>query len=283
MSRKKTSKKAARRKRWITGFFAILFALAGIILSLTVFFKITDVRVEGDIYMHTEKEILEAADIAIGSNLFRFNAKAREKQIWETLAYVENVNIKRKLPGTVIIQITETKKIFAIEHAGQYVVVSNHLKILDITPNLTDKMAKLIGIEAIDPVKGEALLYEKTENTACFVELVELLDEYELLSGVSEIDITDKLNYTMTYENRVKIMIGTANNLEQKVKKIHVMLTEEIGPAEQGFLDVSYTKRIIFKRGDISGEPYEPDDDIAGDDGMDGDAGDDAVTDDDDG
>ena len=264
----KKSKKRMRRRRWITGFFAILFALAGIILSLTVFFKITDVVVEGDINIHTQQEILDVAGIEKGTNLFRFNANAKEDEIWETLTYIESVNIRRKLPGTVVIEVTETKKLFAMEHKGQYVVVSNNLKILDISANIPDQVAKVIGISAIDPVKGEALTYEETENITCFFDLVGLLDTYELLQGVTEIDITDKLNYTMIYENRIKIMIGTANNLELKVRKIQAMITEKIEPDEQGFLDVSYSKRIIFKHGDIFEDSYDPEDELQDDDAQ---------------
>ena len=261
MTKKRTAKKTKkrlRRRRWITGFFAVLFAVAGIVLSLTVFFKITDVVVEGDINIYTQQEIIAVAGIEKGTNLFRINAKEKETEIWETLAYVESVNIRRKLPGTVVIEVTETKKLFALEHKGQYVVVSDNLKILDISSDIPEQVAKVIGISAIDPVKGEALTYEETENIDYFFNIVDLLDTYELLEGVSELDITDKLNYTMIYENRIKIMIGTANNLELKVREIQKMITDKIGPDEQGFLDVSYSEQIIFRHGDIFDDPNEP-------------------------
>ena len=161
MSKKRKSKRRRRQRVAIT-FFVLLLAVVGLVLSLTVFFNITEVVVEGDLNMHSEQEILSVADVKYGSNLLRLPAREKEYEIWNTLTYVETVKIKRMLPGKVVIQVTETKNLLAVQNGSRFVVVSDQLKILDITDTADESMIIIKGLVLDkDPVKGLALTWQE--------------------------------------------------------------------------------------------------------------------------
>lgn len=265
MSAKKKTKKR-RKRRLIAGVLVVLLVIAGIGLSLTVFFKITDVVVEGELKMHTRQEIITASAIKTGTNLFILNARQKEKDIWIALPYIENVKIKRKLPGTVVIEVTETKNLFAVKSGGQYLVVSDNLKILDITQHVPDGTAIINGIVAVDPVKGSTLTAENAENSQFFMTLATVLDRYGLLQGVTEIDVSDKLNYSLKYENRIDVMIGTANKLDYKIQMLQELIFNKLSPDDAGFLDISTAGRATFNQADILGnsEPMDDEDSVPG-------------------
>lgn len=254
---KKKAKKRKANRRVVAVLLAALLAVVGIALSLTVFFKVNAVLVEGDLTVHTEEEIRALAGIKIGGNLFRFNARAKEKAIWSTLPYIESVKITRKLPGTVVIKVKEIKYLFSVPTGTGYAVVSDKLKILDITSNPPEHLIELTGVEAVDPVKGETLTAKNVETSTFFMTLAQTLDAYDLLSKVTAIDVTDKLNYRLIYDNRLDCMIGTANHLDYKMNMLAEVVSNKLKLTDTGFLDLATAGKATFKPGDIFGEASE--------------------------
>jgi len=270
---KKRRTKRRRRQRIAMTFFVLLVAVVGAVLSLTVFFNITEVVVEGDLNMHTEREILEVADIKYGSNLLRLPAKSIEQDIWNTLTYIENVNVKRVLPGKVVIQVTETKNLLAVQNGDRFIVVSDQLKVLDITDTADESMIIVRGLTPDkEPVKGHTLVTKNEENIEFLKRVMLLLEEKDLLADITEIDVTDKLNYSLIYQDRIFCMIGTANNLEIKIDMLEEVLLNKTAPDAMGTWDLSIAREARFKAGNIHGEDDTPPDtdDIPPDDDDDG-------------
>lgn len=252
MSAKRKTKKR-RRRQAATAFFVILFATAGVILSLTVFFPVKEVRVEGH-SLYGEEEIIANSGIKVGDNLFRFNATARSKAIWTSLPYIENVHIRRTLAGVVVIEVTEIKHLFAIPVDSGVAVVSGSLKILQVTAQPPDQVVTLRGVQARNPKVGQTLETEDKAEIAFFSELLDALKKYELLDGVNEIDLSDRLNGTLIYENRFQVMIGTAHDLDYKISMLREMIMNRLRPGDSGFIDVATvatTRRGFFRPGDI--------------------------------
>lgn len=259
MSTKKLTKKKKKQRKIIMFFFAFIFTLTGIILSLTVFFKITDVVVEGDMTIYTPQQVKEIADIKTGTNLFRINAKDKENRIWSTLPYIKNVEVRRKLPGTIVIHVEEAKTLLCVQSASGYIVMSDNLKVLDIATVPQENMIVVSGLVPVDPEKGAILVVENTENAAFLQKLINLLDEAALLDQVTAIDVSDKLNYTMVYANRLSCMIGTANNLDYKIKMLEEVITDELSETDVGFVDLSTAGKAVFKPGKLDDEVQEQD------------------------
>ena len=72
-------------------------------LSLTVFFKIETAEYVGS-EEQMEEEILTAAEVPIGENLFLSNMDDIRDRIEKAYPDIGEIVVKRKLPGTVLIQ-----------------------------------------------------------------------------------------------------------------------------------------------------------------------------------
>ena len=74
--------------------------------------------------------------------------------------------------------------------------------------------------------------------------LLELLWTYELKEDCTSIQFGDSNELYFIYQNRAKILLGTFNNLDYKIKFAAYLLHNEdgkgIGDTEQGTLDVSH-------------------------------------------
>ncbi|MBQ3816700.1 MAG: FtsQ-type POTRA domain-containing protein, partial [Clostridia bacterium] len=80
--------------------------VAGVTLSLTVFFPIDSITAGGS-KIYESSSIIEASGLSLGKNLFTFSNRELTENIRKTLPYIKTVTVKRKLPGSVSIKVTD--------------------------------------------------------------------------------------------------------------------------------------------------------------------------------
>lgn len=117
-----------RRRRRGRGRFGPLFKLmcalavmVALTMGATVFFQVETVAVSGN-SRYTQEEVIQAAGIQAGDNLFRMNKYQIAKQVLQKLPYVEEVTIRRSLPSTIVITVAEwnaVARVVAPQSAGR--------------------------------------------------------------------------------------------------------------------------------------------------------------------
>ncbi|MGE4276073.1 MAG: cell division protein FtsQ/DivIB [Lawsonibacter sp.] len=110
-----------RRRRRGRGRFGPLFkllcALAVVValtMGATVFFQVETVVVSGN-SRYTQEEVVQATGIQTGDNLFRMNKYQVARQVRQTLPYVGEVMIRRSLPSTILITVSEWDSVARVE------------------------------------------------------------------------------------------------------------------------------------------------------------------------
>ena len=88
------------------GVLSALVILAAVIGGCIVFFKVDTIHVEGN-ERYTADQIVEAAGVRQGDNMYLLNKFKMIDQIKEKLTYVDDVTIRRKLPNTLNITVDE--------------------------------------------------------------------------------------------------------------------------------------------------------------------------------
>ena len=117
--------KRIRKRRLIISFYILIFVLlcVGAVLSLTVFFPIEKLKVEGSA-IYTQQEILSVADINTGDNLFAISKKTVLSRLKAKLPYVEKIEFERKLPGEFKIKVTDAEEFAVYKIKEEYYTVS---------------------------------------------------------------------------------------------------------------------------------------------------------------
>ena len=105
-------KQKIKNKKRISYSFRLFFLFLVLVFACIAFmhssyFAITAVKVEGTKYL-TVRQVLELCEIEKGANIFSLNYKSLTKQL-RTNCWVEDVEIKRRLPDKVIIRIKESR------------------------------------------------------------------------------------------------------------------------------------------------------------------------------
>ena len=275
-----------RRRRQRTGrktlhylLLLIILLSAGTILSLTVFFKIEAVYVVG-----TDKydplELAAASGVVEGSNLLRIDKDAIAANLIGPYVYIDSVEISRRLPATVEIAITQSVPAMAVKEGDSYVLMTREGKVLErdtlmipdhipLIKGLDTRLwtpGMIVGTPAPEPPPSVGL--ETAEQTAARAErnllreddalrakeslvmLKYLFDAIET-SGFGEItnvDVTDRLNMKIMYENRLLLELGSEIDLTYKLEFLQLIIKNRIVPDARGVLHAgdASNKKVVF-------------------------------------
>ena len=94
------------------GFLAKLLTLVAIVAAavfgVTVFFQVNTFEIHG-VENYSEDAVIIASGIELGQSILLVDKSKVASRINTRLPYVQSVQIKRRLPGTVVITVTEGK------------------------------------------------------------------------------------------------------------------------------------------------------------------------------
>jgi isopenicillin N synthase-like dioxygenase len=66
-------------------------------------------------------------------------------------------------------------------------------------------------------------------------------------TSITNVDLSDRLNIQIVYENRILLKLGVEADLAHKLETVRHLVEEKLGPEERGTLDVSeVSKWTIF-------------------------------------
>ena len=223
-------KKKKRIKRMLKFTALLIIIIAGIIFALvSPIFNIKEINVSNNNQINTET-IISLSQLNLGQNIFKFNKNKVNKNI-KTNAYIESVEIKRKLPNKVQIQIEERKQEYNVEFLNGYAYINNQGYILEISEE-KQALPTIQGISTPDEqiVEGNRLNSEDLEKLEVIIQIMNICKNYELDSKITNIDISTKDEYTLYLEEEKKtIYLGDKSNLSNKMLYVQVIIEENRG------------------------------------------------------
>lgn len=223
-------KKKKRIKLMLKFTALLIIIIAGIIFALvSPIFNIKEINVSNNEQIKTET-IVSLSQLNLGQNIFKFNKNKVNKNI-KTNAYIESVEIKRKLPNKVQIQIEERKQEYNVEFLNGYAYINNQGYILQISEE-KQALPTIQGISTPDEqiVEGNRLNSEDLEKLEVIIQIMNICKNYELDSKITNIDISTKDEYTLYLEEEKKtIYLGDKSNLSNKMLYVQVIIEENRG------------------------------------------------------
>lgn len=236
----KKKKKIKRIVKWTT---LSLIIIGGIIFALvSPIFNIKDIQVYNNEQISTET-IISLSQLKIDQNIFKFSVNKVKNEI-KTNPYIENVQIKRKIPNRIEINVEERQKKYNVQFLNGFAYINNQGYILEISEQKVEGLPVIQGIstEVEQIAEGNRLNTEDLEKLGTVIQIMNICKNYELDSKISGIDITSKTNYIIYMEEEKKaIYLGDESNLSNKMLYVPAILAENQG--KQG---------TIYLNGDIN-------------------------------
>lgn len=132
---KKERKKGRQKAIWITALVAVGVVTA-VILSLTVFFKVTAVEVDASKSQYSAAQIRDASGIREGDSLFLLDREKAAEQVSTKLPYTGEIIVKRNFPSKVKIFVEDSTISAAVKYNDEYIALNESNKVLAKTSSI---------------------------------------------------------------------------------------------------------------------------------------------------
>lgn len=125
-----------RRKTAVFNSVIFMVLMVGLVaLCVEIFFNVKKIEVKGT-HQYSANQVISMCSFAKGDNILLVDADGSEKTITQKLPYIESCTIKRKLPATIVVNVTEAEILGVAEtSATSWALISTKGKILDTVTN----------------------------------------------------------------------------------------------------------------------------------------------------
>ena len=211
-----------RRGRFLPLLRILLFLLicGALAAAMTVFFKVEEVSVSGN-SRYTAQEVVEASGVALGDNLYLLNKNEIVARLTRELPYISQVRIRRQLPSTLTVEVTETQAAAAVESGGTVWLISGQGKLLE-QGGEAGGLPRITGLEPLLPTAGGvlALASESPLSVQRLLELLAVLEEKGMTRAVALVDCRDPDVLRLRYADRFQVELRYDADLSRKMNML---------------------------------------------------------------
>lgn len=238
-----------RRNRGRFGFLykllSFLLILAAVLVGCVVFFRVDSIVVSGT-SPYTEEEIIAASGVEKGDNLFALDKVQLGWDIIRRLPYIDEVISARKLPDTLIIEVTQCVPAAVLQSGGEYWLLDLKGKLLERgDAALAEGRPEVLGLTALAPDVGTSLAVSAEEEyrlTRLKALLAAIHDQGMTGSLTGFLDVTAANEIRFGYGEQLTVVVPMTTDFEDKIYALRRTLEtmDAEGVPRTGTLDLTY-------------------------------------------
>ena len=217
--RKKEKKKKQRHFRtWVyVTAFILMAVIFGFFFSISGFFTVDSIEVQGNEH-YTSEEIINIAHAVPGRNLLYNTNKLEIVSYLEQNPYIKTAEVRRKLPSTLLIVVTERSEKMAFKYDNDYLVMDGEGILLRKTR--TAPQTTLIEGLIVNKIKlGEKIGTEDRDKTNKAIDLISAMTAGDLYFVKLDMNNTKRVK-AYIYDN---LMVrADYNTLMTNIKNGHL-------------------------------------------------------------
>ena len=174
----KQQKKNRFRTRFYVLFTVIILGIGWFILSNSALFTIDAIVVQGNSH-YTAEEIINMGHASPGRNII-YKANIKEtKEFLENNPYIKHAEVRRRLPSTLVIKVTERQERLAFKYDDDYLVMDEDGILLKKTRN-KPKTTIIQGIVVSKIKLGEKIGTENDNRMDRILDLIKMMIKSDL-------------------------------------------------------------------------------------------------------
>ncbi len=227
-----------RVRKVLVGVLCAIIALCLLRLLLLVF-PIRNFEIKGDTDYEVN-EILDVAGIRSGKSLYGINVGKAEKRILEGCPHIKSVNIKRKFPATVIIEVEERVPGWYISVGEDFFALDYDMRIILETRDeqtLTERgLTRLVLPELESAIVGEFPTFGKGDELLIreTLRIVDSLRTHRLKSRLTQVDLTNRFEIKLTVDTTFAVNFGDMVEADTKLEMIEGIVNKSIAAGYAG-------------------------------------------------
>jgi len=193
--------------------FFVACLLAGYFFSLSSFFAIDTIKVEGNQQVSDER-VIALSGIEKGRNIFKINEQ--ELSQWLKIEpLLAGATVSRKLPGTLIIKVEEREATAIIATGRAFIWLDQQRMVISRFVKMDSfDVPLLTGLSDFDNSVMPGT-YVKNESVDQAIVLLKQMTD-EMRSQISEVNVADPQKIIIYTKDGVEVRLGDGEDFEEK-------------------------------------------------------------------
>lgn len=243
----RAKRRTTKKRRRMAILLFILFCALLCILSFTVLFRMDQVTVTGTDHYDSDY-VCRITGIETGDNLLRMRMDTLQKQLLANTLDADRIEVKRRLPSSLEVAFTPAVPTASIKGSGgTYYILSAGCRVLEtgaLAP--TEGTTVLHGFTLTDEAVTVGSFAAFQENDI-LTSLRQALDACGM-TGITAMDISDRSNIRLLYQQNLVIDLGTTDELDYKLGFIKDCMDKgRVDTVAIGCADAGETGKIYYR------------------------------------
>ena len=248
----KKLKIVTRNRRILFGTVAVVVVAAVFaVLSLTVLFNVSEVKVAKAGKHYQPEQIIEAADVDVGDNMVATNWDRVKEKVEQKLPYVLSLEIKKTASGKITFSVVDDTATLVFKTSKGYALADANCKVLEIVKEKPkSKGLTLLTVKnRINADPGEIISFADDSESILY-DTIRTAIKNSGIGSITGIDISDPENIYLEYQNRYRLYLGNSEDIEYKLREAKKIIAEEDenDPNQIGEINLSILKKVYVEK-----------------------------------
>lgn len=248
----KKLKIVTRNRRILFGTVAVVVVAAVFaVLSLTVLFNVSEVKVAKAGKHYQPEQIIEAADVDVGDNMVATNWDRVKEKVEQKLPYVLSLEIKKTASGKITFSVVDDTATLVFKTSKGYALADANCKVLEIVKEKPkSKGLTLLTVKnRINADPGETISFAD-DGESILYDTIRTAIKNSGIGSITGIDISDPENIYLEYQNRYRLYLGNSEDIEYKLREAKKIIAEEDenDPNQIGEINLSILKKVYVEK-----------------------------------
>ena len=248
----KKLKIVTRNRRILFGTVAVVVVAAVFaVLSLTVLFNVSEVKVAKAGKHYQPEQIIEAADVEVGDNMVATNWDRVKEKVEQKLPYVLSLEIKKTASGKITFSVVDDTATLVFKTSKGYALADANCKVLEIVKEKpkNNGLTLLTVKNRINADPGETISFAD-DGESILYDTIRTAIKNSGIGNITGIDISDPENIYLEYQNRYRLYLGNSEDIEYKLREAKKIIAEEDenDPNQIGEINLSILKKVYVEK-----------------------------------
>ena len=217
----KKLKIVTRNRKILFGTVAVVVVAAVFaVLSLTVLFNVSEVKVAKAGKHYQPEQIIEAADVDVGDNMVATNWDRVKEKVEQKLPYVLSLEIKKTASGKITFSVVDDTATLVFKTSKGYALADANCKVLEIVKEKPkNKGLTLLTVKnRINADPGETISFADDSESILY-DTIRTAIKNSGIGNITGIDISDPENIYLEYQSRYRLYLGNSEDIEYKLRE----------------------------------------------------------------
>ena len=194
------------------------------------------------------EDVFRASNIRKNQFIFTINDSDIERRLRTRFPYIEDVEFELSLPDTAELIFTEDSARFYTKIYDEYFVISESMRVLarySSEDELDDGLRRITLPSVSYAVVGHSLRFFDMSYLSFLTSFLDVIEQSEVYRGVASMDLSNRFDIILNYEDRLQVELGDDVNLETRLLFVQSTI-EALEQNQRGTLHIIDNKQAIF-------------------------------------